>query len=196
MFENFIKKFTKSNKAQENTNLNPVELIESFLINTKKTDDPFDETYDTLKESFAINDEYGEHIDDFNNGSAMFFNLPKVHRGFECSGEYGNETCVHELKYKDKFVTWQEQPSFISDEFEIFMLSKLVADDIDIRFDELTAASSEHNWYALPQQEWHSLEDNFGKTFVQNYFSSMPDKFTENILKFDLIDSNIGSVFF
>lgn len=68
------------------------------------------------------------------------------------------------------------------------MMSKLVADDIEIRFDICSAGLSDHNYYALTPEIWRQLEAKYSLEFVQGQFEPMID-FSDSDYDFELVET-------
>lgn len=182
----FKKIFGKKLPSEEIQSENPFSLFDAYLYNLKAEIDDDNNSYEALRQSqFLVSNEYGEQVDQYNQNAAAFFNFPKIDRHLEYSGDSENETCT--LKYKDKLLSWQEIPNLSSDDFEIFMMSKLVADDIEIRFDTCSTGLSDHDYYALTPEVWRQLEEKYGLDFVQDYFEPIVE-FSESDYEFELVD--------
>ena len=133
MFKRVVSKLCKPKAAQAEK---PFVLFDIYLNNLKSDindDKAADE--DLQLSSFLVSNAYGEQVEQYNRNVASFFNLSKIKRHLECTSDAENEICTHTLKYKDKLISWQEASNLASDDLEIFMMNKLVADDIEIRFD-------------------------------------------------------------
>lgn len=188
----FKKLFGKKPASKETQVENPFALFATYLNNLKANIDDDNATYDNLRESsFLISNEYGEQVEQYNRNTASFFNLPKIERHIECTGDSENEICTHTLGYRDKSLSWQEIPNLVSDDFEIFMMSKLIAGDIEIRFDVCSTGLSDHDYYALMPEIWQQFEEKYGLEFVRNHFEPMGTEFCEPNYKFELIASNL-----
>lgn len=189
MFKGILNKLFKPKAAQVES---PFVLFDVYLNNLKaivdydKDDD--NAAYENLQESsFLVSNEYGEQVKRYNQNVATFFNLPKIERQVECAGDSENEICTHTLKYQDKLISWQEVPNLASDDFEVFMMSKLVADDIEIRFDVSSSIQSDQNWYALTADIWQRLEDKHSVEIVRSHFEPISEEFCESDYKLELI---------
>lgn len=183
----FKKLFDKKPLSKAVQAENPFALFDTYLHNLKADIDDDNNSYEALRQSsFLVSNEYGEQVEQHNQNAASFFNLPKIERHIECTGDSKHETCTHRLKYKDKLLSWRETPSLASDDFEIFMMSKLVADDIEIRFDLCSAGSSDHDYYALTPEILRQLEAKYGLEFVRSQFEPMVE-FCELGYSFELI---------
>lgn len=168
----FKKLFGKKTLSKEVQAENPFALLDAYLHNLQADINDDDNAHDALqRSSFLVSNEYGEQVEQYNQKTAAFFNLPKIERHLECTSDSETETCA--LKYKNKRLSWQETPNLASDDFEIFMINKLVADDIEIRFDVCSAGLSDHDYYALTPEIWRKLEAKYGLEFVQNHFEPM-----------------------
>ncbi len=188
MFKRILNKLFKPKAAQAE---NPFTLFDIYLNNLNVNIDDDNAAYESLRESsFLVSNEYGEQVEQYNQNAALFFNLPKIERQVECAVDSENETCTLRLKYKDKLISWREVPNLASDDFEIFMMSKLVANDIEIRFDDCSAGSSDHDYYALTPEIWQQLEDKYGLEFVQNQFKPMVE-FFESDYEFELVETRL-----
>ena len=187
MFIEILDKLFKVKVAQVE---NPFFLFDAYLDNIKAGIDDENAAYKSLRESsFLISNEYGEQVEQYNQNVAAFFNLPIIERHLECNDDTENEICT--LKYKDKLISWQEVPNLSSDDFEIFMMSKLVADDIEIRFDACSASLSDHDYYALTPEIWRQLEAKYGLEFVQNHFEPMIE-FPETNYEFESVETRLN----
>lgn len=184
MFKGILNKLFKPKAAQVES---PFALFDAYLHNLREDIDDDGNTYDALQQSsFVLSNEYGEQVKQYNRNAASFFNLPMIERHIECTGD--TETCT--LKYKDKLISWQEVANLASDDFEVFMMSKLLADDIEIRFDTCSAGLSDHNYYALTPEIWRQLEEKYDLEFVQSQFELMIE-FYESDYKFELLLSKL-----
>ena len=197
LFTKFVSQLENKNKDKnKNKNKNkskthhPLEAFDAYLLSLKSDDiaDTFPELRDT---PFLISSEYEEHIQQFNQNIAPFFDLPSI--DYTCTDVHSDDAHTeidqHTLIYKDKILRWQDTSNSLSDEFAIWMMSKLVVEDIQIRFDSLSASQSNHDWYALPEVMWQQLENRYGQDFVRTHFEIMPNSFYEPY-EFKLLDSN------
>lgn len=185
MFKGILNKLFKPKAAQAE---NPFALFDAYLNNSKTNIDDDDATNESLRESsFLVSNEYGEQVEQYNQNVASFFDLPQIERQVECASDSENEVCAHTLKYKGKWLSWRETPNLSSDDFEIFMMSNLVADDIEIRFDVCSMGLSDHTYYALTPEIWQQLEGKYGLEFVQDQFTPMVE-FFEPDYEFELVD--------
>ncbi len=186
MFKRILNKLLKPKAAQAE---NPFTLFDIYLNNLNVNIDDDNAAYENLRESsFLVSNEYGEQINQYNKNVAASFDLPVIERHIECTNDTETEICT--LKYKDKLLSWREAPNLASDDFEIFMMSKLVANDIEIRFDVCSAGLSDHDYYALTPEIWQQLEDKYGLEFVQNQFKPMVE-FSEADYEFELLLSEL-----
>lgn len=194
MLKGILNKLFKSKEAQVE---NPFALFDAYLHNLKAVnDDDRDDrdddniAYENLRESsFSVSNEYGEQVEQYNRNVAAFFNLPKIERLIECNND--TQTVICTLKYKHRLISWQEVPNLMSNAFEIFMMSRLIAGDIEIRFDVCSGCQSDHDWYALTPDIWQKLETNYGTEFVRSHFQPMTEEFCEPNYEFQLVMSKL-----
>lgn len=189
MFKGILNKLFKPKAAQAE---NPFALFDIYLNNLSANIDDDNTAYESLRESsFLVSNEYGEQVEQYNQNAALFFNLQKIERQVECAVDSENETCTLRLKYKNKLISWREVPNLASDDFEIFMVSKLVANDIEIRFDTCSAGLSDHDYYALTPKIWRQLEEKYGLEFLQSQFLPMVE-FSEPNYVFELVETRLN----
>lgn len=181
IFERVLNKLFKTKSAQAES---PFVLFDIYLNNTKADNHA---AYEHLQETpFLVSNQYGEQVKQYNRNVVSFFNLSEIERHLECTNDTESEIYTHTLKYKDKLISWQETPNLASDDFEIFMMNKLVADDIDIRFDVYSTGLSDHYYYALTPEIWKQLEEKYGLELVRRHFQPMGIKFYEPDYYFEL----------
>ena len=186
MLKGILSKLFKQKQARTE---NPFTLFDSYLNNLKTNINDDNAAYENLRESsFLVSNEYGEQVKQYNQNITVFFNLPKIERHIECNDDTENEICT--LKYKDKLISWQEVPNLTSEDFEIFMMSKLLADDLEIRFDVNSSIQSDQDWYALTPDIWQQLENKYGLEFVHSHFEPMIG-FSEIDYEFELLISEL-----
>ncbi len=186
MFKGIFNKLLKTKAAQAE---NSFALFDIYLYNLKTNIDDDNAAYELLRESsFLVSNENGEQVKQYNQNVASFFNLPKIERYIKCINDSKNET--YTLKYKDKLLSWRETPNLASDDFEIFMLSKLVSADIEIRFDVCSVGLSDHDYYALTPEIWRQLEEKYDLEFVRSHFEPMVE-FSEYGYEFELALSEL-----
>lgn len=194
MFKGFFAKRRQNNMQKTE---NPWDMFYSYLDHLKNhTPEEYEGMhYELLTVSFfLISTEYADAVQQFNEGVASYYNLPKIKATIDCHQEAsktGRETCLRTLTYKDNTISWQYTPNPLDSEFEVFIMSQLVNEDIDIRLDSNSTTQSDRYWFALPHDIWRKLEDEFGKDFVRKYFEPMPSKFYKPNYGFKIVNSTL-----
>lgn len=171
----------------------PFKIFDIYLhhIQDDIDENKIEDSYNALQESsFKLSTELGSPSHQFNMTIAPFFNLPSLTHNLTCTGEFKNEVCLHKLTYKGKTVSWREESTRLSDEFEAFIMAKLLADDIEIRLDTSSISQSECYWFVLSYNIWNQLEIKYGQDFVRQHFEPVPDDFCEPNHTFEVLDNS------
>lgn len=195
MLKGIFNSLFKSKPILESAHIEaPFKIFDTYLHHIKDDIDEnkIDDSYNALHEtSFKLSTELGSPSHQFNMTVAPFFNLPSFTHSLTCAGEFKNEVCLHNLTYKGQTVSWQEKPTRLSDEFEVFIMAKLLDDDVEIRLDTSSISQSECYWFILPSEIWMKLEVKYGQDFVRRHFEPVPDNFGEPNHKFELLDNSL-----
>lgn len=172
----------------------PFRIFDTYLRHLQDDSDEnkIDDSYNALHESsFKLSTELGSPSHQFNMTITPFFTLPLLTHDLTCEGDFKNEVCLHKLTYKGKTVSWREEPTRFSDEFEVFIIAKLLDDSIEIRLDTSSISQSECYWFILPSEVWTKLEIKYGQDFVRLYFEPLSDDFCEPNHTFELLDNSL-----
>lgn len=152
----------------------------------------YDMRYELLQVSFfLISTEFTDPTNQFNQHVAPYFNLPKVKQQIDCSDMSGIEVCTYTLSYKDKVLSCKEAPTLLSDEFEIFMMGKLLSGDIKLRLEIASNDQSDQCFYALTSDIWEQLEVKYGQEIVRSLFAPIPAQFYEPNYDFKMVSSTL-----